>query len=254
MKVVILCGGKGSRMKEVTDDIPKPLAMIGGKPILWHIMKVYMYYGFNEFILLLGYKGDKIKEYFIDYHWKNYNFLLDSEQNNIRLLDKPEKWKITFVDTGMDTMTGGRIKQAEKLIKDENFMLTYGDGLSNININKLLDFHKKQGKIATVTGVTKSNQYGILHIKKNMAISFQEKPNSKDIINGGFFILNKEIFSYIKNESDSIFEQEPLMNLANDSELAVYQHKGFWVAMDTYKDLLKLNEMWKNNESPWKVW
>ncbi|MBF8984821.1 glucose-1-phosphate cytidylyltransferase [Lutibacter sp. B2] len=254
MKVVILCGGKGSRMKEVTDDIPKPLAMIGGKPILWHIMKVYMYYGFNDFILLLGYKGDKIKEYFIDYHWKNYNFLLDSEQKNIRLLDKPEKWKITFVDTGMDTMTGGRIKQAEKFIKDETFMLTYGDGLANINVNKLLSFHKEQGKIATVTGVTKSKQYGILHIKKNIAISFQEKPNSKDILNGGFFILNKEIFSYIKNENDSIFEQEPLMNLAKDSELAVYQHKGFWVPMDTYKDLLKVNEMWRNNESTWKVW
>ncbi|QZY57020.1 glucose-1-phosphate cytidylyltransferase [Crassaminicella profunda] len=254
MKVVILCGGKGSRMKEITDDVPKPLAMIGGKPILWHIMKAYMYYGLNDFVLLLGYKGEQIKEYFINYHWKNNNFLLESEQKNIKLLETPEKWRITFIDTGIDTMTGGRIKQAQKYIGDGTFMLTYGDGLADIDINSLLDFHKKKGRIATVTGIKKINQYGTLIVDNDIASSFEEKPNTNDIINGGFFVLNKEIFSYIGNEKDCIFEREPLMNLANDSQLAVYQHKGFWVAMDTYKDLLKVNEMWENSKAYWKVW
>jgi glucose-1-phosphate cytidylyltransferase len=254
MKVVILCGGKGSRMKEVTEDDPKPLAIIGDKPILWHIMKMYMHYGFNDFLLLLGYKGDKIKEYFMNYHWKNHNFVLDSEQKNIKLLDASEKWKITFLDTGIDTMTGGRIKRAQKYIGDETFMLTYGDGLADIDINHLVDFHKNKGKIGTVTGIAKANQYGTLVVENSIAKSFYEKPNTKDIINGGFFVLNKEIFSYIKNDRDSIFEREPMMDLANDGELSVYQHKGFWVAIDTYKDLLKVNEMWKNNQGTWRVW
>ncbi|TCO79061.1 glucose-1-phosphate cytidylyltransferase [Marinisporobacter balticus] len=254
MKVAILCGGKGSRMKEITDDIPKPLAEIDNKPILWHIMKTYMYYGLNDFILLLGYKGDKIKEYFMHYHWKNHNFLLDGEQNNIKMLEKSEQWKVTFVDTGIDTMTGGRIKQAEKYIKDDTFMLTYGDGLADINLNKLLDFHKKNGCIGTVTGVKKINQYGTVSVKKNIAQSFQEKPSTEEIINGGFFVLNREIFSYIKNDRDCTFEKEPLVNLTNDKQLAVYLHKGFWTAMDTYKDLLQVNEMWKNNKATWKVW
>lgn len=254
MKVLILCGGKGSRMKEVTDDIPKPLAMIGDKPILWHIMKIYLHYGLNDFILLLGYKGDQIKEYFMNYHWKNHNFVLDSEQKNIQLLEEPEKWKITFVDTGIETMTGGRIKQVQKYIEDEIFMLTYGDGLADINLKNLLTFHNSRGRVATVTGITKVNQYGTLLVENHIAKSFQEKPHTKDIINGGFFVLNKEVFSYIKNDSDCVFEQEPLINLVKNEQLAVYQHKGFWVAMDTYKDLLKVNEMWQNNKAPWKVW
>ncbi len=254
MKVVILCGGKGTRMKEVTEDIPKPLAPIGGKPILWHIMKTYMYYGYNEFILLLGYKGEKIKEYFMDYHWKNQDFILSGEDNKIQLLGQMPKWKIQFINTGDDTMTGGRIKKIEDYIDEENFMLTYGDGLADININRLVEFHKTNNKIATVTGIKKENQYGTLTVENNIAKSFSEKPQGEDIINGGFFVLNKKIFSYLDNSDKCIFEREPLVNLVKDRELSVYEHTGFWKAMDTYKDLEEVNKMWDTLTPPWKVW
>ena len=254
MKVVILCGGKGTRMKEVTDDTPKPLAPVGEKPILWHIMKTYMHYGLNDFILLLGYKGEKIKEYFMNYHWRYQDFLLDGKENKIELFGEMPKWKIMFIDTGIDTMTGGRIKQAEEYIEEDTFMLTYGDGIADIRIDKLLEFHNSHKKIATVTGITKENQYGTLVVENNIAKSFLEKPKGKDIINGGFFVLNREVFSYIDNYSDCIFERKPLMKLAESQQLAVYFHNGFWKAMDTYKDLIDVNMIWENNEAPWKVW
>ncbi|MFT9496063.1 glucose-1-phosphate cytidylyltransferase [Anaerosolibacter sp.] len=254
MKVVLLCGGKGSRMKEITDDVPKPLAMIGGKPILWHIMKIYAHYGFNEFILLLGYKGEKIKEYFMDYAWKNNNFVLDTETGNYELLDQPEKWKITFIDTGIETMTGGRIKKAQTYIGGEPFMLTYGDGLADIDISKLLDYHKRSGCIATVTGVPKISQYGTMVVENGIVQTFQEKSQKEGIINGGFFVFNSEVFDYLENDSDCILEQKPLGKLTGARQLSIYLHEGFWTAMDTYKDILAVNEMWENGNRKWKVW
>lgn len=253
MKAVILCGGKGLRMKEVTDDVPKPLAMVGNKPILWHIMKTYYHYGFNEFVLLLGYKGDKIKEYFKDYEWKSNNFVL-REDGSCKIIEPSEKWNITFIDTGLDTMTGSRLLKAKNILKDESFMLTYGDGLADININELIDFHNKNGKVATVTGIKKSNQYGVLSTQNNIATSFAEKPVSNDIINGGFFVFNSEIFNYLQGGDHCVLEKEPLMQLVSEGQLAVYNHEGFWIAMDTYKDIMDVNILWEEKKALWKVW
>ncbi len=254
MKVVILCGGKGSRMKEITDDTPKPLAMIGDKPILWHIMKIYAHYGFNDFILLLGYKGERIKDYFINYGWRNSNFVLNSGTGQYELLEQPEEWKITFIDTGIDTMTGGRIKKAQPYIEGDSFMLTYGDGLADIDISKLVDYHKQSGCIATVTGVPKVSQYGTMIAENGMVQTFQEKAHIEGIINGGFFVFKKEVFDYLENDTNCILEQEPLRNLAEARQLSIYEHGGFWTAMDTYKDVLDVNKMWKSNDCKWKVW
>lgn len=254
MKVVILCGGKSIRMQELTEDVPKPLIEIGGKPILWHIMKLYKHYGFDDFVLLLGYKGVKIKEYFIDYKWKNHNFIYCSQPSSIQLLEESEKWKVTFIDTGLDTMTGGRLKLAEPYIGKDTFMLTYGDGLSDINLSKLLEFHKAKGTIATVTGIYKKSQYGTLAVNNGIATSFEEKNQTGDIINGGFFVMNHEVFNYLSNDTGCILEQEPLVNLAKDQQLAVYMHQGFWTAMDTAKDILSVNEMWNKGNHLWEVW
>jgi glucose-1-phosphate cytidylyltransferase len=253
LKAVILCGGKGLRMKEVTDDVPKPLAMVGNKPMLWHIMKTYYHYGFNEFVLLLGYKGDKIKEYFMDYEWKSSNFIL-KEDGSYKVIEPSEKWNITFLDTGLDTMTGGRLLRAKSILKDESFMLTYGDGLADININKLIDFHNSNGKVATVTGIKKSNQYGVLSTQNNIATRFAEKPVSNDIINGGFFVFNSEIFNYLQDGDNCILEKEPLIQLVSEGQLAVYNHYGFWTAMDTYKDIMDVNILWEEEKALWKVW
>lgn len=254
MKVVILCGGKSTRMHELTEDIPKPLVEIGGKPMLWHIMKLYKHYGFDDFILLLGYKGEKIKEYFINYEWKNHNFIMDAQPNGVQLLEESEKWKITFLDTGLDTMTGGRLKLAQPYIGNETFMLTYGDGLSNINLLKLLEFHRSKGTIATVTGIYKTSQYGTLTVNDGIAQSFNEKRQTEEIINGGFFVMNSGVFNYLTDDSSCILEQQPLFNLAKDQQLAVYIHNEFWTAMDTAKDVLTVNEMWKQGNFLWKVW
>ncbi|MFZ5966005.1 MAG: glucose-1-phosphate cytidylyltransferase [Bacillota bacterium] len=254
MKVAILCGGKGTRMKEITDDIPKPLALIGGKPILWHIMKIYSHYGFNDFVLLLGYKGEKIKEFFMDYEWKNHDFILNTSERETTMLQKGESWKIAFIDTGVDTMTGARIKRAQKYIGNETFMLTYGDGVADIDIKALLNFHSKKERVATVTGIQKNSQYGTLEACNGLVKSFQEKTKSIGMINGGFFVFNKEIFDYLYEDERCVLEEEPLMNLSRDEELAVYEHNGFWTAMDTYKDILHVNELWDNHQSLWKVW
>lgn len=253
MKVVILCGGRGMRMREISDDIPKPLAMVGNNPIIWHIMKTYYHYGFSDFILLLGYKGEKIKEYFMDYAWKNHNSILHKD-GSCEVLEPIENWKITFLDTGLDTMTGGRIIQAKELLKEENFMLTYGDGLADIDLNVLYDFHCSKGRIATVTGIKKGNQYGVLSVTDDIATHFAEKPRVNDIINGGFFVMNKEIFDYLKDGDNCVLEKEPMVELVKDRQLAVYSHNGFWTAMDTYKDLMSVNELWEKNLALWKVW
>lgn len=245
MEVVILCGGKGTRLNSAYNNTPKPLVMINGKPLIWHIINIYDKFGYNEFVLPLGYGGDKIKEYFYNYEWMNHDFSKDFEKNKTILLQKPPKWKITFIDTGIETMTGARIKRIEKYISSDTFMLTYGDGLSDIDINQLIDYHKSKGKIATVTGIEKTSQYGILKVKDGIATSFDEKSKLDGIINGGFFVLNKKIFDYLSDEDDCIFEKEPLNKLATEGELAVYLHQGYWTAVDTYKDLLEATKTWK---------
>lgn len=248
MKVVILCGGKGTRIKEMTDDIPKSLISIGGRPIIYHIMKIYYSFGFNDFILPIGYKGDKLKEYFLESKWRNNNCILDNtgEELSIKPLREPEKWRITFIDTGENTMTGSRIKRIEQYIEEDEFMLTYGDGLANININDLLDFHKSKNKIATMTGVMPRSQYGMLKVYDGIAEEFIEKPITEQIQNGGFFVLNKEVFNYIDDaRGKCIFEEGPLSKLVEDRQLSVYMHNDIWVSMDTYKDYISINENWE---------
>ena len=252
MQVVILCGGKGTRMREETEYRPKPLVDIGGKPIIWHIMKSYSCYGINNFILCVGYKGDMIKQYFMDMYWRNNDFTLNTNNSKIELHTKEEvDWAITVVDTGIDTMTGCRLKQVEKYIAGDEFMFTYGDGLSDVNIDKLLKTHHETGKIATLTGVHPVSPFGILRVRDKIVESFREKPVLKDIINGGFMVLNKKVFDYIPYE-DCFFEQEPLRDLVRDRELAVYLHKGFWMAIDTFKDVERAKSMWKSGERPWQ--
>lgn len=245
MKVVILCGGMGTRLRGPGEEIPKPLAEVDGKPLIWHIMKIYNRYGFMDFILPLGFGGDKIKEYFYNYRWKNFDFTLNIESNKISLHGEPEKWNITFVDTGLKTLTGSRIKRVEKYIDEDTFMMTYGDGLSDVNIGELLDYHIKMGKTATVTGIKRKSQFGILKVQNGIAEDFQEKTSLEGVINGGFFVLNKKIFNYIDNDNNCTFEQEPMRNLVKSRELAVYMHDGQWMAIDTYKDLILANKLWK---------
>lgn len=255
MQAVILCGGKGTRMREETEYRPKPLVPIGGKPILWHIMKIYSQYGINDFILCTGYKGDMIKQYFMEMYWRNNDFTLhinNDEKIEYHTKEK-ENWKITIVDTGLETLTGGRLKKIDKYINEENFLMTYGDGISNININELVEYHKNKETIATITGVYPMSPFGLIEVKDGIVKSFKEKPRLKDMINGGFMVLNKKVFDYIVDD-DCMFEERPLRALARDSQLAVYEHKGFWTAIDTFKDIEKVNKMWNCGDTPWKIW
>ncbi|MEW6102663.1 MAG: glucose-1-phosphate cytidylyltransferase [bacterium] len=254
MKVVILCGGKGTRLNEETEFRPKPLVKIGDMPILWHIMKIYSYYGFNDFILCLGYRGEMIKEFFVNFSWMGQDFILELSSSKKTLLPSNSlpNWKITFVDTGQETNTGGRIKKIEKYIGEDTFMATYGDGVSNINIKSLLEFHKEKGRIATLTAIHPPSQFGIIEEKDGIAASFKEKPMLDGLINGGFFVFNKKIFSYLS--FDSILEEEPLRELAKEKELSVYVHSGFWMCMDTFKQAQTLNNIWKEGKGLWKVW
>jgi glucose-1-phosphate cytidylyltransferase len=232
MKAVILAGGIGSRISEETKTKPKPMIQIGGKPILWHIMKIYSFYGINDFIICCGYKGDKIKQYFLE--------------NN-------ESWNVSCVDTGLDTMTGGRLKKIEKLI-DDTFCFTYGDTLNNLDLKKLIKFHNKQNRYATVTACNPSEKYGILKIKEKQVTSFEEKPMMKDTwVNGGFFVLEPDVFDYIKNES-TIWEKEPMMKLTKENQLNAFKHNGFYQHMDTIKEKNILNELWNEGNPKWKVW
>jgi len=257
--VVILCGGLGTRIKEETETKPKPMIEIGGKPILWHIMKMYSHYGFNNFILCLGYKKDVIKNYFLNHEIMSSDITLDfSATNKIDFHNSPSEksWKITLVDTGDNAMTGTRVKRIEKFIKGDTFMLTYGDGVSNVNISDVIKFHKSHGKIGTVTGVRPPSRFGELVIKDNMVVNFTEKPEDcKDqrFINGGFFVFKKEFFRYLDDNDSCVLEKEPLQNLSKDGNLMVYKHTGFWQCMDTYRDWLLLENMWKSNPA-WKVW
>ena len=257
MKVLILAGGFGSRLSEATSVIPKPMVEIGNKPILWHIMKTYSNYGFNEFIILLGYKGYVIKEYFSNYFLHQSNVKIDLGNNNMEILNSnAEPWKVTLLETGANTMTGGRIKKAEKLVGEEPFFLTYGDGLSDINIKETLEFHNNHKKTITMTAIQPPNRYGVLSIGNNSLVSdFLEKPEGDDSwINGGFFVCQPKVFDYIANDDSTIFEQEPLINLVKDKELFAYKHKGFWQCMDTLRDKTYLNSLWDKGNPPWKMW
>jgi len=255
MKTVILCGGKGTRMREETEYRPKPLVQIGEKPIIWHIMKAYSEYGINDFILCVGYKGDMIKQYFMDMPWRNNNFTIKTGNTaDIEYLTKcKENWTVTIVDTGIETQTGKRIKQIEPFLKEEEFMLTYGDGLCDVNIHALIDFHHQSGKIATLTGVKPTSSFGVFKTENGVVTSFKEKPVLEERINGGYMVLNKKVFNYIP-DANCAFEQEPLHKLAGDGEIAMYTHNGFWTAIDTYKDVERVNELWDRGEALWKIW
>ncbi|NQU32450.1 MAG: glucose-1-phosphate cytidylyltransferase [Bacteroidetes bacterium] len=257
MKVLILAGGLGSRLSEETRLRPKPMVEIGGKPILWHIMKSYSYYGFNDFIILCGYKGYMIKEYFTNYYSHMSDMTIDMTTNTIiHHKNSAEPWKVTLLDTGLDAMTGRRIKMAKDYINNEPFLLTYGDGVSNININKLISYHKSHGKAITMSSFQPEGRFGSLIINdEHKVMSFQEKPKGDGAwINAGFFVCQPEVLNYIPDGRDVIFEKTPLENLAKADQLYTYKHEGFWKPMDTQRDKIYLDELFKKGEAPWIKW
>jgi len=258
MKVVILCGGRGTRLREETEYKPKPLVLIGNKPILWHIMKTYSHWGFNDFVLCLGYKGEMIKNYFLKYNDFNNDFTLDFTKPKPRTVvhDKNDinKWKITFVDTGLKSMTGARIARVKKYVKDKDFLLAYGDGLSDINIKDLYRFHKKKKRIITVSGIYPSTFFGCLTIKGDMVCKFMEKPVIKNYVSGGFFVCNRKIFDYLSEDESCVFEEDALPKLTKEGQMSVYKHKGCWYTMNTHKDYEELNKMWNSGKAGWKIW
>lgn len=257
MKVVILAGGLGTRISEESHLKPKPMIEIGEKPILWHIMKEYSHYGFYEFIICCGYKQHIIKEWFADYYLHNSDVTFDfSAENKMTVHNNlAEPWKVTLVDTGLKTMTGGRVKRIQDYIGDETFMLTYGDGVSDIDISKLVAFHQAKGKLATLTAVSVGQRFGVLAIEKDNRISsFREKSGEDGSrINGGYMVLEPKVFDYIEGDK-TVFEKEPLEKLAAQGELAAYKHNGFWQCMDTQREKEKLEELWASKQAPWKVW
>jgi glucose-1-phosphate cytidylyltransferase len=258
MKIVILCGGLGTRLREETEFRPKPMVNIGHHPILWHIMKIYTHYGHNDFILSLGYKGEIIKEYFYHYELINSDVTLElGHPEKIRIHQSHEEkgWRITLADTGEKALKGARLKKIEKYIDEDEFMMTYGDGVADIDINKLLTFHHNHGKLATLTGINPASRFGELKINGNNVISFSEKSkNSSEFINGGFFVFNKGIFNYLSTEDNCDLEIGALEEISRAGQMMVYKHSGFWACMDTLRDLDYLNKLWNENNAFWKVW
>ena len=260
MKVVILCGGKGTRIRDVSETVPKPMLQIGNRPILWHIMKIYSKYGFNDFILCLGYKGHIIKNYFLNYYAMTNDITIDlTSPNSIEFHDNivPPQWRVTLADTGEETMTGARVAMVLKYLdEDDHFMLTYGDGVANIDIDKLIKYHIGHGKLVTVTGVHPAGRFGELELSAgNIVTSFAEKPQvSEGRINGGFFVMQKEfIYRYLSEDEDLVLEKAPLTNCAKDGELVSFNHDGFWQPMDTHREYHILNQLWSEGKAPWKV-
>lgn len=256
MKAVILAGGLGTRISEETHTRPKPMIDIGGKPILWHIMKIYSAHGVNDFVICCGYKGYVIKEYFANYFLHNSDVTFDLSENSVQVHHRyAEPWRVTLVDTGENTMTGGRLKRvSEYLDKDEDFCFTYGDGVADVNITELIAFHQEQGCLATLTATTPPGRFGALDIVENRVHQFTEKPKGDGaLINGGFFVLSPKVLNYVAGDATS-WEREPIERLAADRQLAVYQHRGFWQPMDTLRDKNHLEELWAANSAPWKVW
>ena len=256
MKVAILAGGFGTRLSEETDVRPKPMVEIGGRPIIWHIMKYYSHHGFNDFVILLGYKGYYIKEYFANYFLHQSDVTIDIRNNKMEILNNSnEPWKVTLVDTGSDTMTGGRIKRAQKYLEDDTFMLTYGDGLSNVDIKGLLEFHKKNGKILTLTTIQPEGRFGSLDIENDQVKKFVEKPKGDGAwINGGFFVCEPSIFKYITEGDQTIFEKSPMEKLASENQMMAYKHNDFWKPMDTLREKHQFEQLWASGKAPWKVW
>lgn len=258
-KVVILCGGRGTRIREETEFKPKPMIEIGHKPLLWHIMKIYSFYGFNDFVLCLGYKGEMIKEYFLNYEMLNSDFTIElgAENKNIQIhnLHHKEPWKVTLADTGQATMTGARLKKIEPYITTDNFMMTYGDGVARIDLHRLREFHVAHKKAATITGVRPPSRFGELVMEGNRVTEFSEKPQIREgFINGGFFVLNREVFRYLPNDENCIFERAPLEQLAADGALMVFPLNDYWHCVDTVRDLEILEQEWQGGSPPWKVW
>ena len=256
MKVVILAGGFGTRISEESHLKPKPMIEIGEKPILWHIMKHYSQYGYNEFIICLGYKQYVVKEFFADYFLHTSDVTFDLVNNSMKVHNNySEPWKVTLIDTGLHTMTGGRVKRIQEYVGNEPFMLTYGDGVADIDLKALEEFHRGHGKIATISAVNVGQRFGVLDLSSEGQISsFREKnDNDGGVINGGFMVLNPEVFDYIEGDA-TVFEKEPLENLAKNGQLMAYRHNGFWKCMDTQRDKMQLEEMWASGKAPWKTW
>lgn len=259
MKVVILCGGQGTRLREQTEVLPKPMVSIGGRPILWHIMKTYAHFGLNQFVLCLGYKGDVIKDYFVNYEIKTHDLevrLGDASRVNVLRNNGSEDWTISLIETGERSMTGARVFRVRDHLANEAFCLTYGDGLGSIDIRGLLDFHKKHGKLATVTGVRPPGRFGELELDGDQVVAFAEKPQvTESFINGGFFVLEREFIErYLTDDEELTLEREPLQQVAADGELMMFPHTGFWQPMDTYREWKMLEEMWENGTAEWNVW
>lgn len=258
MKVVILCGGLGTRLREETEFRPKPMVEIGGKPILWHIMKIYAHYGIKEFVLCLGYKGEMIKEYFYNYEVLNNDFTINlGNDKNIEIHSnhREKGWRITLADTGDKALKGARLKRVEKYIDGNVFMTTYGDGVASVDIKSLLAFHQKHGRLATVTAINPASRFGELKINGDQVKSFSEKPkNGSGLINSGFFVFNKGIFDYLSAEDNCDLEVGPLEQIVHEGQLMVYKHIGFWACMDTLRDMEYLNKLWSQGEAEWKVW
>lgn len=256
MKVVILAGGKGTRISEETELIPKPMVQIGGRSVIWHIMKIYSYYGFNEFIICLGYRGYIIKEYFSHYFLHMSDVTIDIANNKVDIHSSTsEPWKVTLIDTGAETMTGGRLKRVREYVGNKTFMFTYGDGVADINIKEILEYHKKHGKFATVTAVQPLGRFGGLNLnEKDTVLGFQEKPKGDNAwINGGFFVLEPKVFDYIDGDRTA-WEGKPVETLAKDGQLVAYKHYGFWKPFDTLREKMELENLWNTGVAPWKVW
>jgi glucose-1-phosphate cytidylyltransferase len=258
MKVVVLCGGVGTRLREETEFRPKPMVEVGGRPILWHIMKLYAHHGFQEFVLCLGYRGNVIKEYFLNYEAMGNDFSIClGEKSQIQYHGRhtEQGFHVTLADTGLESMTGGRIRRIEKYIDGDTFLLTYGDGVSNVDIRGLLEFHRSHGKIATVTTVPPISRFGLVGLaaKEDRVQSFNEKPKTDGWMSAGFFALNRGVFDYLGGD-DCTFEREPMERLAAAGELMAYRHDGFFYAMDTFREYQQLNELWNRGEAPWRVW
>lgn len=258
MKTIILCGGLGTRLREETGFRPKPMVQIGNRPILWHIMKIYAHYGYQDFILALGYKGEMIKNFFCHYELMNNDVTLELGQpENLMIHHRHEEsgWRITLADTGQKALKGARVKKLQKYISEDTFMMTYGDGVADINIRRLVDFHRSHGKLATITGITPVSQFGKLKINGDQVEAFNEKPrDGENLVNGGFFVFQKRFFEYLTEENNCDLEIGPLEKVAAEGELMVYPHPDFWACMDTLRDMDWLNRLWEENRAPWKIW
>jgi len=257
MKLVILAGGYGSRLGEIASITPKPMIEIGGKPIIWHIMKTYSQYGINEFVICLGYKANVIKNYFLNYETIRNDFTIDYSNGNIKFQSKhdEQEWKVTLVDTGMDTLKGGRLKKIEKYLDEDVNLLTYGDGVANINIKELIEFHKKTGKTVTISGVHPPARFGELVYEGDILTSFEEKPQtSQGLINGGYMVFNKELMKYLTEDDNCDLEYDVFEKLSKQGDISVYKHEGLWTCMDNERDINHLNQLWKTGQAFWKTW